>query len=131
MVLLSALLACGQSGRSNAQTSASAAPAVALAKTHASVGDKCLLTIPGSNDNVLLFETPEAMDEFAKAAAAKDDVGMQEVFRRSGMSATPGTECLVIERTGFLSQKSKVRVRSGPHMDKAGWTMVEWVSPVN
>lgn len=87
---------------------------------------KCVLSMPGSTDSVLLFPTEEGLDEFGKAAASEDNEAV-DVARRTngGFFVDSGTKCTWLD-VGFA--QTKVRVVEGAHTGRAGYVPTEWAS---
>lgn len=92
----------------------------------ARTGQKCVLSIPGSRDRVLLFPTEDGIDEFGKAAASGDEQAMQVAMRSNGgVFVDSGTKCTWLE-VGFA--RTKVRVVEGSRTGLAGYVPTEWAS---
>ncbi len=69
----------------------------------------------------------EAFDALMKAAGARDDVGIKEVFLADrGFVLQPGTKVRILD---FGFGKYEIRVLDGPRKDRAGWIIQEVVTP--
>lgn len=74
------------------------------------------------NDDVILATTKDDYEELAKALAARDTVGVQEMYVRGRVFLVKNeTRVLVIDSAGFFIQQRRVRVLEGPAKDRAGW----------
>lgn len=87
---------------------------------------KCVLSIPGSSDGVLVFPTEDGLDEFGKAAASGDEQAMQVARRANGgFFVEARTKCTWLD-VGFA--RTKVRVTEGDRAGAAGFVPTEWAS---
>ena len=84
------------------------------------------LAAGGFNDIVIMSESEGDIDEFSKANAAHDDVGIKQLVSAGRVHSIPDGAATgrLIESPGF-SGLIKVRILSGERKDEAAWTFRE------
>lgn len=93
--------------------------------SNSNIGKVVNLRAPQST-STLLFEDQASMEDANKAVAANDPVGYKQLADRKGFLVADRVPVLVLDTT--LTGLAKVRVQSGPQMDKVGWMPVEWLN---
>ncbi|MGI8988691.1 MAG: hypothetical protein ACR2I2_03780 [Bryobacteraceae bacterium] len=87
-------------------------------------GDNGVLS-SGGTGTIALGVTKDDYDAFFAAMRAKDQYGAKELLISGKVfTVQDGTACLVIESSYLMS---KVRIQSGEHNNRAGWTAFEMV----
>lgn len=89
------------------------------------VGDDCRVRMADSPKRVIAFDTEAGLDEYVKAAVARDDIGIRQVLDREAFPVESGTKCRVIESS---FGKRRVRLLEGAHAERAGWLIMEYVT---
>lgn len=117
-------------GRGGAITPPAAAPPAAPAapaKSFLRPGDQGRAQVDGAA-GPFLANTPDDYDAFVKAAAAKDTAGVAQMVGQGRLAQIPnGTLVQVIDFTGVLDTKYRVRVLEGAQAGRAGWVPTEFI----
>jgi hypothetical protein len=128
IVIVIVLIALGAPHKPSSPSTPSSQPTQSGLQTTVATGETGRLSTGLAN--VVVADDLNALNDLIKAAVSEGDSGIAMIILQGRAFLVPQwTQVRVIGHAGFLSDKTQVRILSGPNRGRSGWVPSEFVKP--